>query len=91
MTMLFDPDFELPESVEEAIPTACKLTLKRGIAGTKRKRYLADRAAETNNLARKPRNSVLWGQWYDMSLISITMCILCLSVICAGHSFRQEA
>jgi hypothetical protein len=44
MTMLFDPDFELPESVEEAIPTACKLALKRGIAVTKRKRYLAARA-----------------------------------------------
>ncbi len=47
MTLLFYPDFELPESLEEAIPTASKLALKRGITGTKLKRYLAARAAET--------------------------------------------
>jgi hypothetical protein len=45
MTMLFDQDFELPEALEEAIPTAPKLALKRGITGTKHKRYLAARAA----------------------------------------------
>ncbi len=71
MTMLFDPDFELPESLEEAIPTARKLALKRGITGTKCKRYLAARAAELRVHARKPRNSVLWGLWYDMSLLYI--------------------
>ena len=55
MTMLFDRDLELPESVEEAIPTACKVTLKRGITGTKSKRYLAVRAAETKSSCHKAK------------------------------------
>ncbi len=55
MTMLFDLGFELPESLEEAIPTACKLALKRGIKGTKSKRYLAVRAAETKSSCQKAK------------------------------------
>ncbi len=53
--MLFDLDFELPETLEEEIPTASKLALKRGIAGNKRKRHLAARAAETKISCQKAK------------------------------------
>ena len=53
--MLFEPEFQVPETLEEAVPTACKLALKRGIAGNKRKRYLAVRAAETNTSSQKAK------------------------------------
>jgi hypothetical protein len=55
VSRLFDPEFELPETLEEAIPTARKLALKRGIAGNKCKRYLAARAAETKSSCHKAK------------------------------------
>ena len=53
--MLFNLDFELPEFQEESIPTARKLALKRGIAGTKCKRYLAARSAENKISCQKAK------------------------------------
>ena len=55
MTMLFDPAMEVPDSVEESIPSARKIALKRGIAGSKRKKYLAARAAQTKNSCQKAK------------------------------------
>jgi hypothetical protein len=55
MALLFDLDFELPESVEEAIPTASNFTLKSRITERKLKRYLATRAAETKISCQKAK------------------------------------
>ena len=90
VSMLFDPDFELPETLEEAIPTARKLALKRGIAGSKRKRYLAARAAETKSSCQKAKKFCPLGPMvrYVTSLY-IPICIQCLTVTHSGHSYRQ--
>jgi hypothetical protein len=55
MSMIFNASIEVPDSVEEALPTARKIALKRDIAGTKRKRYLAAKALETKNSVHKSK------------------------------------
>ena len=45
--MDFSPKLKIPGSLDETIPSNRKQALKRGIAGTKRKQYLAAKAMET--------------------------------------------
>ena len=45
--MFFSPKLKMPSSLEDTLPSNRKQALKRGIAGTKRKQYLAAKAMET--------------------------------------------
>jgi hypothetical protein len=48
MAMVFHATLAVPDSIEDSLPTVLKLAgLKRCIAGTKRKKYLAAKALES--------------------------------------------
>jgi hypothetical protein len=74
VSMLFELEFQVPETLEEAVPTACKLTLKRGIAGNKSKRYLAARAAETKSSSHKAKKFCPVGPIGTICLLFIVPC-----------------
>ena len=62
--------------MEEAVPTASKLALKRGIAGNKRKRYLAVRVAETKTSSQKAKMFCPVGP-----LVQCVSCLLCCVIV----------
>ncbi len=49
--MFFHNNIAVPDTLEQSLPSVCKVAglsgLKRGMAGTKRKKYLAAKALET--------------------------------------------
>ena len=54
--MFFNSKLVVPESLVEALPSERKTTLKRGMAGTKRKRYLAAKLLQTKKVNSKSKN-----------------------------------
>ncbi len=55
MSMVFNASVQVPNLVDAALPTASKIALKRGIAGTKSKRKIAAKALETKDSIHKSK------------------------------------
>ena len=79
--MFFTSSLRVPDSLEHTVPTVCKnAMLKRGIAGAKRKRWLAAKALETKKVFKKSKLLRVVGPKVRMQTrIPLDSCILYLT------------
>ena len=83
--MFFTSSLHVPDSLEQTVPTVRKnAMLKRGIAGSKRKRWLAAKALETKKVFKKSRLLHVVGPKVRI-LTRLNSCII------VPHTFLQDS